>query len=138
MGGDLTQLGSGGCRQGKRPHTCPLCGGGFSRGDEHAPRVLEHVTIPMQNAYMSKEAALTVRVPRRLKQQLEERARREHRSVSGQVVEELARALAGEPAGIAGERLPVLGRYRGARLPSDEDFVEARTALWGGLERRRG
>jgi len=76
--------------------------------------------------------------PNRLKQQLEARASREHRSISAQVVQELSRALIDEAPTSAGERVPVLGRYEGDRLPTDKDLAEVRTALWGRLRGRRG
>lgn len=90
----------------------------------------------MQNAYMPKDAAITVRVPHRLKRSLERRARREHRSISAQVLHELERAVEREPEPTA--RKPAVGRLAGGRVPSDDDFVEIRSMLWGRLGRRGG
>jgi hypothetical protein len=85
---------------------------------------------------MSKDAAITVRIPARLKTRLAARAKREHRSVSAQVVHELELALVEELRRPPGRR--ALGLFDGARLPSEADFVEVRAALWGSLGRRDG
>lgn len=82
-----------------------------------------------QNEYMSKDATITVRVPRELKRQLARRAGLEHRSISAQVLHELERAIAREESGEA--RSPALGLFNAVRLPSEEDFREVRAALWG-------
>ena len=78
---------------------------------------------------MSKNATITVRVPQELKLRLARRAKLEHRSISAQVLCELERAVAREELGEA--RRQALGLFDGARLPSDEDFREVRSALWG-------
>lgn len=98
------------------------------------PRWLDYVTTMMQNAHMSKDATITVRVPLALKRRLAERAKREHRSISAQVAHELERAVAREAGGPAAAS--ALGLFEGARLPSDEDFLEVRAALFGRVGNR--
>ena len=90
----------------------------------------------MQIAAMAKDAAITVRVPQELKRRLAARAKRERRSISAQVLFELERAVATEEDRPA-ER-PALGMFEGARLPSDADIREARSALWGRLSKSGG
>lgn len=85
---------------------------------------------------MAKDAAITVRVPVALKRRLAERARRERRSVSAQVLHELERAVAEEPD-VPPDRERALGMFTGARLPTDDDFREVRAVLWSRLARRR-
>jgi hypothetical protein len=87
----------------------------------------------MQNAHMPKDATITVRVPLALKRRL---AEREHRSISAQVAHELERAVAREAVGPAAAS--ALGLFEGARLPSDEDFLEVRAALFGRVGNRGG
>lgn len=86
---------------------------------------------------MTKEASITVRVPAALKSRLARRAKREHRSVSAQVLVELERAFADESAAPSA-RASALGLFAGAALPSDEDLQEIRAALWGRLGEPRG
>jgi predicted transcriptional regulator len=86
---------------------------------------------------MAKDAAVTVRIPSGLKRRLEAAARKERRSLSAQITAVLERearddAVEAEPGG------KLLGRYEGTPVPSDEDLVEVRRLLWGGLGRRRG
>ena len=85
---------------------------------------------------MTKVAGITVRVPVALKRRIAQRAQRERRSVSAQVLHELERAVAEEPD-VAADGRPALGMFEGARLPTDDDFLEVRTALWGHLKSRR-
>lgn len=77
---------------------------------------------------MSKDATITVRVPESLKQRLAERARREHRSISAQVLHELEVAVQREAEGATG--VSALGLFEGAALPSDEDILEVRADLF--------
>jgi hypothetical protein len=88
------------------------------------------------NAYMPKDAAVTVRIQLGLKRRLEAVARRERLSLSAQITAMLEKEAQGEPVATARGRL--LGRFEGTRLPSDEDLGEVRRLLWGRLERRRG
>jgi predicted transcriptional regulator len=86
---------------------------------------------------MAKDAAVTVRIPLGLKRRLEAVARRERRSLSAQITAVLEReerddTVAAEPGG------KLLGRYEGTPVPTDEDLVEVRRLLWGGLGRRGG
>jgi hypothetical protein len=97
---------------------------------------MDYLTGMMHNAPMLKDATITVRVPQALKRRLAERARREHRSLSAQVAYELERAVAREAGGPA--VAPALGLFDGARLPSDEDFLEVREALFGRAQRTHG
>lgn len=89
-----------------------------------------------QDEYMSKDATITVRVPRELKARLARRAKLEHRSVSAQVLWELEHSVAQEEP--AKPRKPALGLFAAAGLPSEEDFREVRSALWGRLGARGG
>ncbi len=86
---------------------------------------------------MSKDAAVTVRLPLGLKRQLEALARKERRSLSAQITAVLDREarcemVEAEPGG------RLLGRYEGTPVPSDEELVEVRRLLWGELGRRGG
>lgn len=98
-----------------------------------APR-LDHRCRPVHNAYMTKDAALTVRLPAALRARLEARAAAEHRSLSAQVVAELEgladRGLE-QPSG-AGR---FLGLYAKTKAPSDADLAAVRASLWGRLPR---
>ncbi len=86
---------------------------------------------------MSKDAAVTVRLPLGLKRQLEALARKERRSLSAQITAVLDREARYEMVETEpGARL--LGRYGGTPVPSDEELVEVRRLLWGGLGRRGG
>jgi len=95
---------------------------------------VDRVIKMFQNEYMPKDATITVRVPQELKRRLARRAKLEHRSISAQVLQELERAVAQEAPGQARE--PALGLFAAARLPSEEDFREVRSALWGRLGAR--
>lgn len=75
-----------------------------------------------------KDATITVRVPPELKRRLAERAKRERRSISAQVLFELERATLREAAGPA--PISALGMFKGARIPSDSDFAEVRSLVW--------
>lgn len=86
---------------------------------------------------MAKEAAITVRVPLELKRRLVARAKRDRRSISAQVLYELERAVVEESNAAPAER-GALGMFEGARLPSDDDFSEVRSALWERIGRRDG
>jgi len=81
----------------------------------------------MQNDYM-KDATITVRVPPELKRRLAERAKRERRSISAQVLFELERATLQEAGGP--KTTSALGMFKGARIPSDSDFAEVRSIVW--------
>jgi hypothetical protein len=85
---------------------------------------------------MAKDAAVTVRLPDPLKRELEERARRERRSLSAQITTYLERGLASEPPARRGPGR-LLGLFEGTPVPSDADFARARRLLWGSLGRRR-
>jgi len=89
----------------------------------------------MQNAHMSKSAAITVRLPPALKRRLEVRAKSEHRSVSAQLVADLERVSEEKPTG-ADAKGRFLGLFAGTAVPSDRDIAEVRRMLWGKLGRR--
>jgi predicted DNA-binding protein len=97
--------------------------------------ILDHVFTKMQDVYMvRKNAAVTLRLPDSLKRRLAERAKRQHRSLSAQLVHDLETSLGeGEPQSLAGR---FLGLYAGSRLPTDEDIKEVRSLLWGRLGSR--
>jgi hypothetical protein len=83
---------------------------------------------------MTKNAALTIRLPASLKRRLEARAESQHRSLSAQVVADLER-VADEPGPSFGVEGRFLGLYAGTALPTDEDFAEVRRVLWGKIGR---
>ena len=85
---------------------------------------------------MNKNAAVTVRIPLDLKRRLEERARREKRSLSAQITTCLEREVADVPPPV---RAPgrLLGLYRGTPVPTDRDLAVVRRQLWGKLATRR-
>lgn len=85
-----------------------------------------------QNKYMTKSSAITVRLPRSLRERLQARAESEHRSLSAQVVADLERAAREAPTA-AGEKGCFLGLFTGTALPADQDFAEVRSLLWGRL-----
>lgn len=98
------------------------------------------VSKSMQNAYMAKmakTATVTVRIPGALKESLEARALREHRSLSAQIEHELTQTLAGEHAPGLARAGTLLGRFAGKKVPTDADVREARATLWKRLERDR-
>ncbi|MBI2892713.1 MAG: ribbon-helix-helix protein, CopG family [Deltaproteobacteria bacterium] len=83
---------------------------------------------------MPKGAAVTVRIPADLKRRLQARARREHRSLSGQIAAVLERSVVDEPVRAPGR---LLGLYEGKAVPTEADFAEVRALLWGSLGRRK-
>jgi len=87
---------------------------------------------------MEKNAAVTVRLPLDLKRRLAARAQRERRSVSAQIVAELARSLEEEPREPGLPTRSVLGMFARSRIPQERDFAEVRALLWGKLGARRG
>ena len=96
---------------------------------------LRNEFIVIHNPYM-KEAAVTIRIPEKLKRQLSARARQQHRSLSAQVVADLetvleAHAQADEVSGT------FLGLFEGTSLPSEADIEEMRNLLWGRLGERQ-
>jgi hypothetical protein len=99
--------------------------------DAQSRRRLDLVLNLMQFTYMANDAAITVRVPMKLKKRLAQRAMRERRSISAQVVHELERAVADDDDG--GHSQPALALFEGARLPTDQDLLDVRVALWGRL-----
>jgi plasmid stability protein len=82
---------------------------------------------------MAKTASVTVRIPQRLKEDLERRAVREHRSLSAQIEHELTLAVAAEGAPGLAKAGTFLGRFAGKKMPSDADFREARSLAWSRL-----
>jgi hypothetical protein len=92
----------------------------------------------MQTDVMANDSILTIRVPQALKRRLERRARANHRSISAQVLHDLATAVEAAPSPTAPGRF--LGLYPSATVPTDADIREVRGRLWGRLTapRRRG
>jgi hypothetical protein len=82
---------------------------------------------------MPKAASLTVRIPERLKKQIEARAEREHRSLSAQVEHELARLFTTEQVRGPLKAGRLLGRYAGKRIPTTKELREVREGLWSRL-----
>jgi hypothetical protein len=98
--------------------------------------MLDDVFTMMQNAYMArKNSAVTLRLPELLRRRVAERAKREHRSLSAQLVHDLEAALSEAEADktLDGK---FLGLYVRTRVPTDEDFKQARALLWGSLGSR--
>jgi Arc-like DNA binding domain len=90
----------------------------------------------MQNAYMArKNSTMTLRLPESLRRRVAQRAKREHRSLSAQLVHDLEAAL-GEAEAEESLDGRFLGLYAGTRVPTDEDFKQARALLWGSLASR--
>ena len=86
----------------------------------------------MHSYYMTKDAAITIRLPAEVKRSLQARAQRCHRSISGQAAFDLERVLADEPEDQhPGGRF--LGMDEGGPVPSDEDIREVRKQLGGRL-----
>jgi predicted transcriptional regulator len=95
--------------------------------------VVDDVFTMMQHVYMArKNAAVTLRLPDSLKRRLAERAKRQHRSLSAQLVHDLEATLseAEEVESLDGR---FLGLYTGSRVPTDEDIKQVRALLWGSL-----
>ncbi len=86
---------------------------------------------------MAKTATVTVRIPEALKESLEARALKEHRSLSAQIEHDLSQTVAAERAPGLAKAGTLLGRFAGKKVPTDEDFVEVRSILWKRLERDR-
>lgn len=89
----------------------------------------------MHNAHVTKNAAVTVRLPAALKRRLEARAKSERRSVSAQLVADLERVSEERPTG-SDAKGRFLGMFAGTAVPSDDDIAEVRRLLWGKLGRR--
>ena len=85
----------------------------------------------MHNEYMSKNAAITIRLPVSLKRRLEARARQNRRSLSAQVVTDLETIL--ESTARQQTKGTFLGAQAGSRVPSEDDLNEVRSMLWGRL-----
>jgi len=85
----------------------------------------------VHNAYMNRDATITLRISGPLKRRLAARARNLRRSLSAQVVHDLETLL----AEMAPDRGPgkFLGLYQGSRIPSDAEIAEVRSAIWGSL-----
>jgi len=83
---------------------------------------------------MPAASTLTVRVPAALKRKIAARARREQRSISGQIEHELTGVFSAElddrPSG------SFVGLFAGRRMPAERDFREVRALLWGSLASR--
>ena len=90
----------------------------------------------MHNEYMSKDAAITVRIPTSLKRRLEALAHRERRSLSAQIATCLEASLHAEADEPSAEPARLLGLLEGARVPTEADFKEVRRLLWGSLAQR--
>ena len=96
---------------------------------------LAAVSKAKQNAYMAKTATVTVRIPESLKERLEARALREHRSLSAQIEHELSQTVAAERTPGLAKAGTLLGRFAGKKVPTGADVQQVRAALWKQLER---
>lgn len=91
-----------------------------------------------------KDAAITFRVPRRTRQQIEELARREGRSLSQQVERLIEAALqmprppavSPPPASAPRRARSISGSLQGARVPTLADFRKVRQRLSASLAGR--
>ena len=93
-------------------------------------RRLEDLRV-VQNRPMSKTVSITVRLPADLRDRLAARARKAQRSLSAQIALDLEGIDAqNDDRGVKGT---FLGLFEGSRVPTDEDFVDVRRALWGRL-----
>lgn len=96
----------------------------------------------MHTAYMTKDAAITVRIPSALRNKIAARARRDRRSLSAQIASYLERSVEEEASAPRASRARrrLLGLFAGTPVPSDADFAEVRRRMWGflGGRRRRG
>ena len=90
----------------------------------------------MQDEYMSKDAAITVRISIGLKRRLEALARQERRSLSAQVATCLEENMDARPDGATEQPARLLGLFEGGRVPAEKDFAEVRRLLWGSLGKR--
>lgn len=81
---------------------------------------------------MGKDSAITIRVPASLKKRLERRAHRQRRSLSAQVTFDLEQLVALDAEARDGGAF--LGKYEGARLPTEQSIQEVRSLMWGRLE----
>ena len=81
---------------------------------------------------MSKDAAITVRVPESLKRRLEARAKSSRRSLSAQVVADMESIVEGSSRNDRASG-KFLGLFEGTRVPTEDDIKEARSLLWGKL-----
>ena len=86
----------------------------------------------MQSDDMANDATVTVRIPAALKRRLEARARERHRSLSAQVLHDLATLAEQQPAVARGR---FMGLFAGSTLPTDAEIGEVRAKLWGRLAR---
>ena len=85
----------------------------------------------VHNAYMIRDATITLRIPAPLKRRLEARARKMRRSLSSQIVHDLETLKKGiTPEGAAGK---FLGLYQGSRIPTDAEIADVRSLMWGSL-----
>jgi predicted transcriptional regulator len=104
----------------------------WPRNSRATRQSLTKVIISMQNAYMTrKDAAVTLRLPDSLKRRFSERARRQRRSLSAQLLHDLETVLAEEREETAAGRF--LGLYAGSRVPTEADIKRVRGLLWGKL-----
>jgi hypothetical protein len=85
----------------------------------------------VHNAYMNRDATITLRIPSSLKRRLEARARNLRRSLSSQVVHDLETLLMGMAQECASGKF--LGLYQGSRIPTDAEIAEVRSVMWGSL-----
>jgi predicted transcriptional regulator len=81
-----------------------------------------------------RNAALSIRIPIELKRRLEQRAERERRSLSKQIMFDLEAITRNEVAP-GRTRARLLGRYRGGKVPTDADIREVRDTLWARLRK---
>lgn len=85
---------------------------------------------------MAKTASVTVRIPEDLKRTLEDRALREHRSLSAQIEHELTVAVADDRKPGLAKAGTLLGRFAGRKVPTEAEINATRTTLWSRLAPR--
>ena len=89
----------------------------------------------IQNQYMTKNAAVTIRLPGSLKRNLEDRAQKQQRSLSAQVLHDLEMTVKDSARPVVAGK--ILGLFQGSRMPTEQDLKHVRSLLWGHLGRRQ-
>ena len=84
---------------------------------------------------MGKNAAITLRIRADLKRRLEGAARKAGRSLGAEIAQRLENTVGPEEGEIRAAA-PMMGKFFGARVPTDADFAAVRRILWGGMRRK--
>ncbi|MBN1959943.1 MAG: hypothetical protein JW841_03280 [Deltaproteobacteria bacterium] len=79
---------------------------------------------------MSKNAAISIRLPADIKASLVARAHAQHRSLSAQITHDLEIAANNDPGIKASHSCRFLGRFPSNTIVSDDDIALVRSMLW--------